>query len=204
MCACGEPALSAASVIPAGNDQPRPCANCGYDLRGLTAPRCPECGTMIRRRRGRLMRGGEPASMKRAWLTALWTFGAGVAACVLVTLVGDDGGLEKVPTMLLRLGAQVMLLWVVFSMFAVMWSGVDDDWMITLVRLAAVAAIGGFVGLLMNFLPVFTFGLATLGFVLVVALLLWNWMEMEPGDAFLIAGLAGITRVVVFFSLFMK
>jgi|GEM_PF-6381935 len=142
--------------------------------------------------------------MGQQWATAGWMLGAGLAACVLVSLIGDGGGPEVLLTMLIRIGVQVGVLWVVFAGFAVMWSGLDDDWSITLARLAAVAVIAGFAGLLVNFVPLFTFGFATIAFVLVVSMLLWTWLDLEPGDAFLIAGLAGITRAMVFMSLFMK
>lgn len=32
-----------------GSFNPARCANCGYDLRGLPRPRCPECGTPFKR-----------------------------------------------------------------------------------------------------------------------------------------------------------
>ena len=45
-----EDALIAADLL-AGNDgrvDPKQCGKCGYDLRGLIKPRCPECGTPFR------------------------------------------------------------------------------------------------------------------------------------------------------------
>lgn len=45
-----EDALIAADLL-AGNEgrvDPKQCAKCGYDLRGLISPRCPECGTPFR------------------------------------------------------------------------------------------------------------------------------------------------------------
>ena len=49
-------------------DRDEPCAACGYNLRGVQEPRCPECGAAIR-----LIVDSESRQLRSAWNWAWWS-----------------------------------------------------------------------------------------------------------------------------------
>lgn len=61
-----------------------PCPRCGYNLRGLTQPACPECGDKLK------LTVGSLSPMNRAWLTMLSALlmpaGIGAIICVVVIM----------------------------------------------------------------------------------------------------------------------
>ncbi|XAM01564.1 hypothetical protein OT109_09230 [Phycisphaeraceae bacterium D3-23] len=61
-----------------------PCPRCGYNLRGLTQPSCPECGN------GLVLSVGSSSPLNRAWLTMLAALllpaGIGLFGCIGVAM----------------------------------------------------------------------------------------------------------------------
>ena len=65
------------------------CPLCGYNLRGLTVPRCPECGNAFR------LSVGLAEPFLKAWITcaAMTCLSAGIGILITIALIIDKGHL---------------------------------------------------------------------------------------------------------------
>lgn len=207
LCPCGEPvfAENRPAAVPIGGE-PRPCPKCGYDLRGSPGVRCPECGIALQGRRAKRDLGRLEGAKSVRWnyAAAGVTLTASLGGCVLISLFGEGGGAELLGQMMLRVGVQLALAIVIFFIVAVMWSGVDDEWPLAVLKVSAAASAAACAGLLISFIPAILFGISTLAFIAVYAAALITLIEMDFSTAFLIAVGTGIMRAVVLSSLFMN
>jgi hypothetical protein len=77
-------------------DRDEPCPACGYSLRGLTRPICPECGASL------TLRVGSPQLRVGAWVLAIVSFALalgfdGVVAALLIVAIVASGPTQWEP-----------------------------------------------------------------------------------------------------------
>lgn len=165
------------------------CAQCGYDLRGLREPRCPECGTVFAAGRAQWRRAYSQNEARRAWVRPLVMLPAGLA----VSLIGGaitGGGLGFL-FRIIRYAVELPITTAVFWACALLWVGSDAPAGLTLLRLAAVVAAADAAGVVLGWLPWVISLFISLGvFVAVLA----HEMELDLIDAVFVGMFAGLAK----------
>lgn len=129
-----------AGPAPKGKPAARQCPKCGYDLKGLKTPRCPECGTLVLPKSKREIleeEGRRTARME--YIRPLTMLGVGLAGIALVFLAGNDAkGLGfYLLTYLVSVPAGVAA----FFFLCLIWFGFNAPMHLTALRLAGIFAI---------------------------------------------------------------
>jgi len=119
---------------PAGNA----CVQCGYDMRGLPSPRCPECGT-INTRSQRLKHQPTEQTIRDNYLRPAIYAALGLA--ISVPIVGLSVGWSAVgPHLLHTLGAVVAGV-IAFAICAIIWLGLEAPIPVIAARMAGVVCL---------------------------------------------------------------
>ncbi|MGD9690736.1 MAG: hypothetical protein AB7K52_14700 [Phycisphaerales bacterium] len=176
------------------------CPGCGYDLRGLTTPKCPECGEVIspegirRKRRER--------DDRRLYIKAyaspifLLVFGGGIAVWRALAL---GASLEMLAIMF---AIELVLSLAIYAMFAFWWIGFASSLHLSALQLAAClacmeAARMTASGVLQG-IPIGIMGtIVVYGFIMfATALLMAKVMDMDMEEASIVC--TGIALVAFF------
>ncbi len=113
----------------------RVCVQCGYDLRGLRTPTCPECGT-VNSKHARA-KADERQTLRGMYVKPLIMAGVGVViACLVFWLRG-----VPVPFYLLYYAAAVPVGFLAYIALSIAMIGFDEPLGVTFVRIAAVLAV---------------------------------------------------------------
>ncbi len=169
------------SPIPPKNGK---CGKCGYSIKGLKEPRCPECGTVIGRMSDRERRRRDNAqTVKWSYLKPLIQIAAGVGGGALLCLVKG----EPVDALRYAVTYAVLLPFteIVFVACCFLWLGFDSTLHLILLRIAGVQALVCLVATVADFLP---FGYLVGGVIKLIAYIgiLSESMELDFQDAVLV------------------
>ncbi len=196
----GEPSAGRGRGGRAGKAAGRKCKSCGYDLRGLSTAKCPECGT-VNVKPTRQERDREDAARVRrnAWLHPIIMIVVGLT--VISIMVGAAHGSAAVAGQLVAFGISVVLGLLVYLFCSVLWIGFDEPIPLTALRLTGVYALADIgytaIGLLPIQVGIFMgFGFWTAATVIYV-LLLSHIMELDLVDAIIVAIVTTVAKVII-------
>ncbi|MEM9166174.1 MAG: hypothetical protein AAGB48_04035 [Planctomycetota bacterium] len=188
------PALSRTPPRPDPSLPPKPCPECGYDIRGLRVPVCPECGYKIGLSP---VRDRDAVPKQSSWFDAKAAVYAGIGLSIgAVTYAIAFDPLLGPMAFGIDFVATVVVGWVVFFLCSMMWIGFDQPLRMTAVQL--IGAYGAFAGTwaLLSQIPFFGFiAFIVSGFVLVG--LLADLLEIEYKDAFIVAVLSAVMKIIL-------
>ncbi len=121
---------------------PGKCTGCGYSLKGLKSPKCPECGTVnVPQTDKRLQdREDSKAVVRKAYLQPLIMFVVG--ACVSCALFGAYGASSNdIADYLIGFGIKVPIGLVVYVICGMLWLGFDAPLHLIAIRLLGIYAV---------------------------------------------------------------
>lgn len=122
---------------------PIPCPSCGYDIRGLTQPKCPECGEVITdsalKRQAR--KKADSRALMWAYLTPLIITLLGLAAGALVAFRTAEEPEEALIRFGMFYGIRVAVAFLVYCACASFWVGFASSLHLTALQVAAVMSI---------------------------------------------------------------
>jgi hypothetical protein len=129
------------------------CPKCGYDLKGLKKPRCPECGTAVLPKDPKeKARDLSRETARWAYLKPLIQFAVGFA--ISMTVLAARGHPEGIPAFAISYAIQVPIGCIAFFLCCLLWMGFDAPMHLTALRLAGVYALVDAATLVLGFLPV--------------------------------------------------
>lgn len=178
-----------------GNLSGRRCEKCGYDLSGLTKPRCPECGTVFRLRGSLKQRSMEDSRevAKWAYLKPLIMFAIG--AVIMLAEQGAQGGLEGALHWVIRYAVEVPIGVAAFWLCCLTFLGFDAPMHLTAIRLAGIYAVTDVVALVAGFIPI---PIVPMVIVLTVYIgLLMDTLDLDYQDALLLGLVSGAAKVLI-------
>jgi len=179
--------------VPLGKDG-LTCQQCGYIMRGASAPRCPECGAVAEGRSVRMTNARYSRDVAReAYRTPLIMLA--VALPIIVFGQAALGGWVAGAIALLSYAVQVPVGVAVFWLCCLIWVGFDAPMHLTALRLAAIYSVVD--------LTIIVAGIALPGliaFVIGVVLyigLLSQFLEMEFTDAIIVGFVTFVAKIVI-------
>lgn len=174
--------------------KPLPCPRCRYDLRGLRADRCPECGLQLTSRARRDAQSLREGARAGSWLDRKAIIMAMIGLAVSAGVWYWRAGATGLAIFGIDFGLTVVLGWVVFFACSVLWIGFDQPLRTTLVQ--TVGAFGFFAGLMavLDLIPMPGLIAMVLGF-LILAGLLSDMLDIDFQDAAIIA--VGVSLVKI-------
>lgn len=159
------------------------CINCGYDLKGLRAPKCPECGAVNSRFTQK--KAGDKKELRGMYLRPL--IGAGIGALIFAVVVGLSAGSPIIAGLSLAyLAVATVIGFVTFVVCSMLFIGFDEPLGVTFCRIACVWAVYNAVATTINLIPLGGLLLWPVK-VLVFIGLLMSIMEIELEDAWGVA-----------------
>jgi hypothetical protein len=170
--------------VPKGKPASGKCVKCGYNLRGLKDPRCPECGHFstpndIKER----MRLTSKQTARAAYMKPIIQFAAGALVLSFVAAGSENPGwFAIIYTVKLAIGVPIGVL--AFFLCCLLWMGFDAPMHLTALRLAGIYAVVDAVGAVLGLLPI-----PLVPFLLTMALyigMLAESLELDLQDAILV------------------
>lgn len=177
----------------------RTCRECGADLTGLSAPRCPSCGCVeLSSRLAREERLAEEGKRlaRNAWLKPLMI--AAPTLGLMCLLIGLTGGASEIVPYLISFLIQLAIGTVVYFVCAMMWIGVDDPLYVIFLKMAGVYAVyhAAYIGVALLGIGVLAIALLILPTILYAALLC-KAMDIELVDGIIIAAITTAVNFAV-------
>jgi hypothetical protein len=169
---------------PKGSPASGKCVKCGYTLKGLKSPRCPECGHLstpndIKER----MRATSRQTARWAYLKPLIHFGIGILILSFIAAASDaPSGVAILYGVKLAIGVPIGVL--AFFLCCLIWMGFDAPMHLTAIRLAGVYALTDAAAALLSFVPI-----PLIPWLITLALyvgLLAESLELDLQDAILV------------------
>lgn len=175
------------------------CPSCGYDLKGLKKPRCPECGKVLPVVTEKDEREAESKEIARkAWIKPLVLLGIGLAGlCVVGTQRGGGGGVG-IATELVEFAVGLPVAGLVYVICGFMWLGFDAPPMRATVSLAGAYAAADLLSSVFDLMPIRGMYLTIafyVGTTTVYGYLLGDLLDMETQDGFIVAVLTWLAQV---------
>lgn len=159
------------------------CGKCGYSIKGLKVPRCPECGTIIGRMTDRERRNQDSAAAaKRAYVKPFIQIAIGLIGAIAIAsgVHGPGGALGA----LIAFGAFYAVVSVIFFICGMLWIGFDSSMHLIALRLAGVCALITLITFVVGFIPI---GIVRLGIVAISFIgIMADSMEVEMQDAVIV------------------
>lgn len=171
------------------------CPECGYDLKGLNTPRCPECGKLVVKKSFEDKRAEDSRRAAReVWSKPLALIAVGLVGTAIWELLADHTG-RGLAESLLGIAVQVPIGLTVYFLCCLAWIGFDMPWRYIALRLAAVYAITGLVALPVGLIPI---GLVRLGIMVITYVgLLMDMLDLEVQDAAIVAVLTVLANIFI-------
>lgn len=189
----------AAALPPPGPNAPRrgrriKCGQCGYDLRGITGMKCPECGaSALAPTRQEKDRETSAAVAREAYLKPLIYFAVGFGAVSLIQLFSQ--GPMHAAAYALGYAIQLPIGVAVFWVCCLVWIGFDAPIHLTALRLAGIYALVDLADVIFTFVPIPLVGWAVPLFIYIG--LLMDLLEMDLQDAVIVALITFLVRTVI-------
>lgn len=173
-----------------------PCAKCGYDLTGLHAPRCPECGTIVgTTHRERIDSTVSRDVARREYTKPMVMFAVGTLA-TFGYFVAIGQPLAIVPFLIataMALPVGMVVLW----LCCLGWIGFNAPFHLNALRLIGIFAVVGFVFVATSWLPYRFIWLGVSG--MIYAWLMAEMMDMDRSDGAIVALLTFMSILVLGF-----
>lgn len=130
------------------------CPECGYSLKGLKEPRCPECGTVVVAQTHREQeRRDSIRTVRMAYIKPLIQFAIGLLGVGIVLAVQEQE--SELPGYLLLYGIRVPIGVAGYFICCLIWIGFDEPLHLIALRLAGVYALVDFLSVLLGaFIPI--------------------------------------------------
>lgn len=175
------------------------CPGCGYDLKGLKKPRCPECGKVLPLVTEREEREAESKQIARkAWIKPLVLLGIGLAGlCIVGTQRGGGGG-AGVAAELVEFAVGLPVAGLVYVICGFMWLGFDAPPLRATVSLAGAYAAADLLSSVFDLMPIRGMYLTIAFYVGTTTLygyLLGDLLDMETQDGFIVAVLTWLAQL---------
>lgn len=164
------------------------CVKCGYEMRGLKTPRCPECGTINSHALRRKHMLETDHGFRESYLRPAIYGAVGLAVILLVAALG--GGWAGVGGHLVVVMGRVVAGAIAFVVCGLIWLGFEAPLPVIAARVAGVAVLASAaadVGGLVPFL-----GLGVVVPVLIYPALLLDLFDMENSDAAIVTLVTGL------------
>ncbi|MCW5775946.1 MAG: hypothetical protein KIS87_05875 [Phycisphaeraceae bacterium] len=177
-----------------------PCAKCGYDLTGLHAPQCPECGTIVgTTHRERIDSTVSRDVVRREYTKPLVMLAVGLIGVVVFHVLNGEPGaiLLYFASYAIALPIGLAVLW--FCCLG--WIGFGAPFHLDALRLAGIYAMLDLYGAVTGFLPI-----ALIWFIVGIVLYVWmlaEMMDMDTSDAIIVAMLTYMARLGITFVVFL-
>jgi len=183
------------SAVPAREGK---CGKCGYSIKGLKAPRCPECGTLIGRLTDRERRDRENAqTVKWAYLKPLIHLAIGLLGAGI--FYGAMGEPELIGFHVFRYVITVPIGVIIFLACCYLWIGFDAPVHLLCLRLAGVYALVDLSAIFASFIPVWPVQAAIVTFAYIG--LLAESLDLDIQDAVIVGIITSGAKVVIGFAL---
>jgi hypothetical protein len=159
------------------------CVQCGYSLKGLKSPKCPECGTV--NSLARRNQAGDAATLRSMYVRPLLGAFIGATAYALMFLAHSGEPLTAAFA-LVYLGVATVIGFITYVVCSMMFIGFDEPLTVTFCRIACVWAVYNASATLINMIPLGGLLLWPLKALIFIGLLIWI-MEIEIEDAWGVA-----------------
>ncbi len=171
-----------------------PCPQCRYDLRGLRADVCPECGLKLTygaMRRAQDLREGKKSG---GWFDRKAVLMAIIGLAVSATIMGIRFGSVGLVVFGIDFAFTIVVGWLVFFVCSILWIGFDQPLRTTVLQ--TIGAFGFFAGIavLLNLIPIPGIVTSLIAFA-VLAGVLSDLLELDFQDAAIIALLVTVVRI---------
>ncbi len=190
------------SDVPKSADPPRgvrqQCKKCGYDLRGLKVPKCPECGT-VNTRPTRRERDKETSVevARETYRKPLAYLVIGLIGMFLIRALEQGGGASHVVGYAIGYAIQVPIGLAVYWVCCLIWIGFDAPVHLTILRLAGIYALVDLIGTVIGFVPILGGVIGwTIALFFYVGLLM-DLLEMDLQDTIIVGLLTYLVKAIV-------
>lgn len=170
------------------------CPGCGYDLKGLKKPRCPECGKVLPLATDREDRDAESKSIARkAYLRPVLMFVIGITGLLILGAVRGQGGPDMIVRLLLTYAIGVPIGLLVYVLCCLIWIGFNAPLHRVAISLAGIYAIVDLVGAVLGLIPMAI--IAWAGSVITYVGLLMEELDLDLVDAVIVGISTSLAKV---------
>jgi len=190
--------MTPAQMALAGIRMPSKCGACGYSFKGLTSPRCPECGwnVPLRPSHERWRAEDSKRTVKSAYQTPLLMFFIGLTAAFAIRagLAQHDGVPVQGVLVVYAVGFAVSyVIGLVVLAIAAKIVGYAAPVGLTMIRLAGIYAVMDAINPLLMFIPI----LGWIVSIFIYVQLMMSLLELELQDAMILGVLTFAAKVFV-------
>lgn len=170
------------------------CGKCGYDLRGTTGPKCPECGaSAMAPTREEKNRENSEAVRRDTYIKPLVYFAVGFGIVSLIQLL--SGGIDDLLFYAVGYAIQVPIGVAVYWVCCLIWIGFDAPVHVTALRLAGIYALVDLASAIFSFVPIPIIGWVAP--LLIYVGLLMDLLELDLQDAVIVALITFLVKVLI-------
>jgi len=170
------------------------CPGCGYDLKGLKKPRCPECGKVLPLVSDREDREAESKAIARkAYLRPVLMFAIGITGLLILGAVRGQGGPDMIVRLLLTYAIGVPIGLLVYVLCGLIWIGFNAPLHRVAISLAGIYAIVDLVGAVLGLIPMAI--IAWAGSVITYVGLLMEELDLDLVDAVIVGISTSLAKV---------
>jgi hypothetical protein len=170
------------------------CPGCGYDLKGLKKPRCPECGKVLPLVTDREDRDAESKAIARkAYLRPVLMFVIGITGLLILGAVRGQGGPDMIVRLLLTYAIGVPIGLLVYVICCLIWIGFNAPLHRVALSLAGIYAIVDLVGAVLGLIPLAV--IAWAGSVITYVGLLMEELDLDLVDAVIVGIVTSLAKV---------